>query len=829
MRKMRSSNSRSLYFSDSITEAMNGFLEFPLIIVEAPMGYGKTTFVREGLKNIEADILWQKVCDSSIRGFWRGFCRQLEGIDCDIARNLSALGIPSDSIIRNEALSLLEDMKLQKDTVLVIDDYHFVACPETNDFIDFLVKSEIQNLHLILIARHTGLQSIEELKLKGYLLHIRKESFEFSKNDIKAYYQLCGILLKETEMQMLYDLTEGWISALYLIMLNYRGSGSLDSCKDIGKLIENAVYRHFSDEIKELLLALSIFEGFNLEQAVFVSKNEDAWSLLSEVISNNAFVKFDSSNKTYQIHNIFMEFLQEELKSRNMQNDLYQSAAQWFLKIGDYNESMRYYYLTKDFEQLLFVMEEEIIKFKDKYFENDIDVLVNYLEECPASIRARHHVAMLMYTHRLQLFNKGELFRKACVELIDNIHSDESLSEATRNQYLGEYEIVMMFSAYNNIGKMMHQVLKADELLHAPSILFDNKSTNTTFGSPSVLYLFYSETGKLEEHTKELLDAFPCYQKIASRSGSGQEYIMESERYFNMGDFENAEISIHKAIIAAENFSQTQIIICAMFMQIRIAFIKGDLAGILEIFEKMHEKIENNRAYFFIHTIEICEGYIYSLIHKTDKIPEWLINGDFKNKRLMTQVIGMVNLVYGRVLLLKGDYHKLIGSMENFIGIASIFPNPLGQIYTYIYVSAANWRIYRKREAITRLTKALELAMPDELYMPFVENCDYIKPILEEIHRDGGYRDDIERILKLYEPYHKSIDKMEKELLADRRPKLSEREMEIARLAASGLTNKEIGEKLFISANTVKMALKSIYSKLSINSRLLIKEYLDSL
>jgi DNA-binding CsgD family transcriptional regulator len=50
------------------------------------------------------------------------------------------------------------------------------------------------------------------------------------------------------------------------------------------------------------------------------------------------------------------------------------------------------------------------------------------------------------------------------------------------------------------------------------------------------------------------------------------------------------------------------------------------------------------------------------------------------------------------------------------------------------------------------------------------------------------------------------------------------REIQIARLAAAGLSNRQIGEQLFISHRTVGYHLAKAFAKLGVNNRALIRE-----
>jgi LuxR family maltose regulon positive regulatory protein len=825
--KARQYNTKSLYFPSRITKALDGILDHPLTIIEAPIGYGKTTAVREYIRNAGVDMLWQGVYDSGTVSFWNGFARLFRELDGDRSQSLAHLCLPDDDISRYEVIKLIKDIKLPGKTVLVIDDYHHVNTPHVDSFIELLAENKINNLHIVLTARIAKIQRLEELVLKGCLHHITKETFELMPKEIKAYYKTCGIVLSDSEALKLYADTEGWISALHLIMLEYAAKGSYTPVESIYKLIEKAVYIPLPGEIKEFLVTLCIFDSFTLKQAIYMWGKQNAGRFLDRLTGNNSFVKYDSRYKTYHIHTIFTEFLKEVLERKDVgyKKNLYKKAARWFMENDHYLSARRYYYECGDFDGILLALEQD--KSND-YTASNKELLKKYMVECPDTVKSRHHHALLIYAMHLFVHKELELFHETCDQLSVNIERDEGLDPGMRNGLLGEFELLLSFAEFNDLKKMSARHQKAWQLLNQPTSIYDT-GTNWTFGSPSVLSLYYRESGRLEEHIRDLKEAMPHFSRLTKGHGSGAEYAMEAESCFNQGDFENAEICAQRALLKAQSAMDQNIAFSAQYFQILIAFMKGNLSRVMELMNKMHEDMESSKDNNFIHTVEICEGCIYAYLDQEDRIPERLLEVDLGKPRLKFPAYPFYNVMYGRMLLIKGEYLKLIGSAEHFISICSVFSNLLGYIYTYIYLGAAYRKIFRDGQALSNVKMALDIAIPDKQYMLFVENCDYIEPLLEKIAAEGSYREDIAKILTLYKTFKRSKEQMIKKYFTDEKPKLTQRETEIARLAAAGMTNIEIGRKLFISSNTVKMTLKSVYSKLSINNRALLQQHLDDI
>ena len=141
----------------------------------------------------------------------------------------------------------------------------------------------------------------------------------------------------------------------------------------------------------------------------------------------------------------------------------------------------------------------------------------------------------------------------------------------------------------------------------------------------------------------------------------------------------------------------------------------------------------------------------------------------------------------------------------------------LVSLHIQIQTAAAYAMLGKHHDARLLLQKALGNAMPDGFLIPFVENYNYIKDVLNSINSitPEPFTDQIISLGSVYEQHclRLSSHNSRPEILNV----LNSREAEIAALITDRLSNREIAERLFLSEGTVKQYINQIYSKLMIN------------
>jgi LuxR family maltose regulon positive regulatory protein len=123
-------------------------------------------------------------------------------------------------------------------------------------------------------------------------------------------------------------------------------------------------------------------------------------------------------------------------------------------------------------------------------------------------------------------------------------------------------------------------------------------------------------------------------------------------------------------------------------------------------------------------------------------------------------------------------------------------------------------------ESRADILAALELAQPQEIMGVFVEQGAFMASALTQLAQNGRLDSALStfarRILAALSRTEKGDGKRGPVPLVE---PLTERETDVLQLMAEGLTYKEIAGRLFISLNTVRFHVKSLYGKLNVRNR----------
>lgn len=230
------------------------------------------------------------------------------------------------------------------------------------------------------------------------------------------------------------------------------------------------------------------------------------------------------------------------------------------------------------------------------------------------------------------------------------------------------------------------------------------------------------------------------------------------------------------------------------------------------------EVLKQKELYGLTKTADICQAWLYLLSGQTENVAKWLCNLEEAEKLVPKNIVPAIEIVNGVWLLSNRDYTRYISYFVDHGSRSDDCPNILLSVYRNLCLAAAYKSINRIDDATAHYTEAMEIALADELYIPFVELDSWLSDVANRITS------------KRYAAFIKTIKEKSKNIQHALGPALlgdiirngdilTKREKEITALIQDGLKNREIAEQLFISENTVKSALKSIFRKLGVNSR----------
>jgi LuxR family maltose regulon positive regulatory protein len=796
-----------------IDKILSQIFQVPLFFISASMGYGKTTSIRNFMeKKKEIQIIWFHAANEEIDDvwMWHKFCSSIKSTNVSLSQRLIKYGLPKNNIDIYKIISILRDEIKQK-TVMILDDWYDSKIVYLNYLIKSIALEEIPNLHMVVISRNKPANEYIELELKQKCMVMWQEDIAFTFDETVKFFEINGVVLKEKEKEEVYKYTGGWTSATYLALLQYYSINTFENIPTATELIKTAVYDKLDETTKQILLKLAPVENFSIEQAVYITGNKTCSCVIKDLLSNNCFIRYDIKSKTYTLHSILKSALEEELLLSNIDlNEINNSCGDWYSKNLKDIDAIEYYYKAKNFSRILDLIERNYTINLTNLYQRIIN---SVFDELSMEEKIKRPIAYLTYLFFYILYENRIIGAKLLREIQSIYEADTNIEN--KNQLLGEIAFLESLLMFDDVKKMTGLHKKAYEFFNGGISKIANNKMPITFGSPHFLCLYHRKRGQFKDLTEYFKKEICYFNYISNGGASGANHLMSAEYFFETGDLYNGELFAYKALHKAKSKQQTSIIICSLFLLIRIFVYKNDRCEARNKLNSLLNECENLNIPRFLNGAEIALGYIDGITGNLEAISKWIKAIEKPNSQAISPVLIMNYSIIGLAMILKESYIELEIQSEIMLEIYARSNHIFGILYAYIFESIAKYNLYGIEEAKKSLLKAIDLAKEDNIIMCFVELAPHILIILKEIEEDNEY---IKMLLTKCEIFNE-IYKRNGNHCCKEKVELTPRELEVMKLVDEGYKQIEISEKLNIALVTVKKHVASVYCKLDVKNK----------
>ena len=808
------------YYPQSLMDKLQAMNGYPLTLLEAPSGFGKTTAVQEYISRQDTGgSYWYTCFGEPLQKAWNGICAALSHLDSDTARLLCHIGLPTEDNLADIA-DAMRRLCCEVDTWLVIDNYQYIQNRMPPQLIEALAVHQSPRLHILLITQETGYLHSREMQ-SDRVYCVETSAFFFSRQDVDNHFRNSGVSLSPKALDDLHQSTEGWISAINLQKLHYLQTGTLEQTTAIDSLISSAIWNRLEERERRFLTSVSLFDSFTPEQArIMLGEPETPpWTL--RLLASNVFIRYDKARGVYLLHNLLRSFLeqQREQLADGEKNKLQRLAGDAYAARGMNYPALCCYLEQKQYDKLL-ALPLRGNELTDYLNEGCGAVLEQIVRECPPETLMRYPEILLVIAFELFMIGNFPTFGYLCEVIGTLLNQAEQLGMSTeqQRQISGQFLHLQSFGEFNDIEKMSEKHRAAWDLLQGPASLLDWHGA-WTFGQPSVLFLFWSKTGELKRELDQMDECLPYYNRLTCGHGTGAQCVMRAEALLLQGDDTSAEALCHKALYLASAKQQDSICCTAELTLLRIALLRGDTAAYAATIENLSARVASDNEAGTKKMVELSLAFL-NITQGVDELAPWLYDPEKIQNTLYPVAVPYGMLLYLQSLLLQGEDAKLLGLIGGFFPVVEQLNFLLPQLYLLLFSAVAQLRQGRENDALVSVSRALDMALPDQIYLPFAEYGAYLLPLLEQ----RSQREGVEHILALCSRQAAGVAKLQS-ARSKVQNQLPPREQEVAKLAAQGLTNAQIATKLFISLDTVKTSMKRIFQRLNIQSRVQLKDF----
>ncbi len=345
-----------------ITQLLNQACHYPLTIVKADPGYGKSSALAAFLAESRYPHFWYSLTETDADPLLfllhliyvfrtvHPTCGEQALALLQSEGGAAQLWAPAIDTLVNDLLA-----ELHEESFLVLDDYHSVDRLEISGIIDRFIERMPPRLHVILATRVTpNLPSRIHWRVHGELLEITQAHLAFTPAEVTALFaEHYHHPLSPAQADVLAAETEGWIIALQMVgeqlqasatsglnQILYALPGSLELLFDY---LASEVLAKQPPAIQAFLLNTAILRRLEPEVCNRLLDREDSASILRYLDEHSLFV-IGLGGGAYRYHHLFQDFLARRAQVDSAAwHDLHRRAAHIYRAQGDSEEAVHHF------------------------------------------------------------------------------------------------------------------------------------------------------------------------------------------------------------------------------------------------------------------------------------------------------------------------------------------------------------------------------------------------------------------------------------------------------------------------------------------------------
>lgn len=825
-----------------------------LTLVSAPAGYGKTTQVRCWLAGREKSLAWYSLdhSDNEPGRFWTHLIAALQhpapgtgAAAAEALRSVEPAPDRSAGVDSSWLVPLLNDLfALERPVYLVLDDYHHVEHPDIHQEMVYFLENLPPSVHVIVTTRSDPPWPLARWRARNTMEEVRLEELRFTEEEVA---DLCanrtGISLAEKHLAILTGKTEGWIAGLQLAV------HSLSTHReDLDRFLRefDGSHRHvlhfLSEEIlnrqtpamQDFLLRTSVLDRFCASLCDALIGGGEGEQLIERLVRENLFIlRLDERGTWYRYHALFADLLRYRLSRTDPDAaaELHRRAAAWHLAREMPGEAIRHARLGKDRGEIIRILENyhdailvsdgpgqliqcleelsdeelmrspDLVLFKALYF-------LNYFGRERADLYLRLAENLTCETEEAQRRFEGMhftvlSFRSIYAHELDRAiaYAEEALRTLPRDWHTWRWRVAIYSGDARLFSGNPREAYPFYQESHRSALQGPNRFLPLTTGLKMATALY--RMGRLDEAwemTREML-ATARREGLAGIPRVALHWGLLGELNREYGNLDEADRCLARALVmgSAEKpaWGWNSLYEAALFHS------RGEPHRVLETTSRLEELNRELKLPSFV-TIGTREWKARALVslERFSEAREELLDLDVEEGRPVPPGLERAGLVLARIMIhdeaSKGAASKGAAGAGKLLDRLEERTRSGGEIRLLVETLLLKGRLAevlgKTEDARTHREAARSLGRPAGFYQVFLDEGETLTP-------DTGAA-----------PASRTS-------AAGLVEELSERETEILQLVGEGLSNDDIGEKLFISSGTVKWHLSNIFGKLGVSKR----------